>query len=228
MDIQAVLLCGGKGERLRPFTENIPKPLIQIKNKPILKYIVDHTLFFGINELIVATGYKSGKIESYLEDNYLDYNIMISNSGDVDIIERIKHASHFIKRDFLLIYGDTLSDLNLNDLINYHQSNRAKVTVTVWPLRSQFGVLELDSDGMISSFLEKPVLDKWINIGYFYFENEVLSWMDRFSKFEDFLHYLVEKKELNGYKHMGSHITINTLKELKEAELNVEKLQNSI
>ena len=227
MDIQAVLLCGGKGKRLRPVTETIPKPLIQIRKKPILSYIIDHILFFSIDEIIVATGYQSEKIESYLDKNHSNLKIIISNSGDVDIIERIKHATHFINRDLLLFYGDTLSDVNINELIKYHKSHLGKATVTVWPLRSQFGVLDVDSDGFISSFLEKPVLDKWINIGYFYFENEVLSWMDKFSKFEDFLHYLVEKKELNGYKHMGSHITINTLKELKEAELNVEKLENS-
>ena len=172
MKIQALLLCGGKGERLMPMTETIPKPLIQIRKKPILHYIIDHILFFGIDEMIVATGYQSKKIERYINENHLNHKIIISNSGDVDIIERIKHAAQFIKGDFLLIYGDTLSDLNLNDLIRYHKSNKlTKATVTVWPLRSQFGVLELDSSGTVTSFLEKPILDKWINIGYFYFEH---------------------------------------------------------
>ena len=111
LNIQTVLLCGGKGERLRPYTETIPKPLININNKPILSYIIEHILFFGMNDIIIATGYQSKKIEKFIFQEYSDHKIQISNSGNVDIIERIKNAADKINTDFILFYGDTLSDI---------------------------------------------------------------------------------------------------------------------
>lgn len=227
MSIQALVLCGGKGERLRPLTETIPKPMVKIKNNTILGHVLDHILYHDIKKLIVATGYRSEKIESYLNKSYTGQDVTISDAGDVDIIERIKHALVLIQGDILLLYGDTISDVNIKDLINFHNTHNGKATITIWPLQSQFGVLEVDSTGMITSFKEKPVLDKWINIGYFYFEREVLQWVSDFDKFEDYLDYLIERKELNGYQHRGVHITVNTLKELEEAEQNIDKISRA-
>ncbi len=67
--MKVLILCGGKGERLRPFTDDIPKPLIEINNKPILGYVIDHILAFGIDEIIIAVGYRSNKIQEYIEGN---------------------------------------------------------------------------------------------------------------------------------------------------------------
>jgi NDP-sugar pyrophosphorylase family protein len=224
--ITAFLLCGGKGERLRPLTNTIPKPLIKIKKKPILQYVIDHILKYNINKLVVATGYQSQKIEKYLDNEFehSDLKIIISDSGCVDIIKRLKDASHLINGDFIIFYGDTLSDVNIHKLAKYHKNHTGKATITVWPLQSQFGLLEFDDKGMICSFKEKPVLDMWVNIGYIYCEHSILSILRNFDRFEDLLNYLVENKEMNGYKHKGIHITVNTIKELKDAEENIDKI----
>lgn len=226
MSVQTLILCGGKGKRLRPLTENIPKPLAKIKSKTILSYIIEHILTYGINDLIFTTGYKSEKIEEYLKTSCHDCNYSTIDSGDVDIVQRIKDAVPHISGDLILLYGDTLSDVNIDDLIKYHHSHSGKATMTVWPLRSPFGVLEVDEEGMISSYQEKPILDKWINIGYFYLEPEALKWLAGCNSFEDYLTLLVEKKELNGYRHKGTHITVNTLEELQAAEDNIDKIYN--
>ena len=224
--ITAFLLCGGKGERLRPLTNSIPKPLIKIKKKPIIQYVIDHIRKYNINKLVVATGFKSHIIEKYLDNAFKlsDLQIVISNSGSVDMIKRLKDASHLINGDFIIFYGDTLSDVNIHKLVEYHKDHPGKATITVWPLQSQFGLLEFDDKGMICSFREKPVLDKWINIGYIYCDQSILSISENFDRFEDFLNFLVEKKEMNGYKHKGIHITVNTSKELKDAEENIDKI----
>ena len=95
-NIKTILLCGGKGERLYPLTSDIPKPLVKIKDKSILSHIIDHLFKFDMNDLIILTGYKSEKIKSYVEEKYVNSNIQIIDSGDVDIIQRIKDALPYI------------------------------------------------------------------------------------------------------------------------------------
>lgn len=223
-NVTALILCGGKGERLRPLTKSVPKPLIKIKNKPILGYIIEHIQKYSINNFVFATGYQAEKIEDYLNQNFRSLNKICSNSGDVDIIRRIEDAIKYIEGDFILFYGDTLSDVNINNLIKHHKKNKGNATVTVWPLKSQFGLFDFDEFGMISSFKEKPTLDYWINIGYIYFDKSLIGNFCEHEFFQNFLTNLVKKKELNGYKHLGVHITVNTLQELELAEKNIERI----
>ena len=86
---QALILCGGKGERLRPITKKIPKPLVEINNEPILSYQLKFLKKQGIENFIIATGYKSKLIEDYLDKNFKSYNIKVNNSGNVNIMKRI-------------------------------------------------------------------------------------------------------------------------------------------
>jgi glucose-1-phosphate cytidylyltransferase len=225
--IQALVLCGGKGERLRPLTKTIPKPLIHVRGKPILWYLVKHINSYKINQIIFATGYNSNKISDYLSNYFSKVDYIISDAGDVDILERIKYARKLINGDIIVFYGDTIADIEINKLVHHHRTHQGKATITVWPLRSQFGVLELQESNLITSFIEKPILDKWINIGYLYLEQSLLTILDRFSSFEEFLNHLVESKEIYGYKHEGIHITVNTLTELKEAEKNIHLLKTN-
>lgn len=215
--LQALLLCGGKGERLRPLTTEMPKPLIPVGGTPILGHIIEHLQKHGIRDLVAAVGYKSGKITEYLQSRP-DVSAAIVDSGDADILKRLLDCAPRIKGDCLVLYGDTLSDVDLDALAAFHRARPEKVTITVWPLRSQFGLLEVAEDGKVLSFKEKPILNKWINIGYFYFEREALSWLSGFTRFEDFLQHLAAGGKINAYRHAGMHITVNTLKELEEAE----------
>ena len=224
-NLSAVILCGGKGERLRPLTSSIPKPLVQIKGRPILGYLLEHLeRFESIKHLIVASGHKSEKIEEYFSKNPSSIETKIVNSGDVDIIQRIQDAAANIGGDFFVLYGDTLSNVNVNEIIKFHRSHSKKATITVWPLKSQFGLLELKKDGTVLSFKEKPTLDKWINIGYFYFDKIVGKELEKFDTFEDFLCDLTLRGELKAYTHEGLHITVNTLRELEEAEANIVQI----
>jgi len=223
--LQVVVLCGGKGERLRPLTADLPKPLIPIKGKPLLGHIVEHIQKYAVDELIAAVGYKADRIKEYFDA--LGVKATLVDSGDADIVKRLTACAPLIKGGFLVLYGDTLSNVDIDDLIAFHRARPQKATVTVWPLRSPFGLLEVGEDGEVTSFKEKPTLDKWINIGYFYFEKEALSWMDGFERFEDFLAHLVAKGQLNAYRHDGVHITVNTINDLQEAEENIGRFLGS-
>ena len=217
----ALILCGGKGERLRPLTECTPKPLVHLKGRPILSYLLDHVKRFGINNVVIAAGYQADKINQFFEEHHRDLDTTIVNSGDIDIIERIKACSPHIKGDFILLYGDTLADVNLNQLQEFHFSHNSKATITLWPLKSQFGLAEIDQEGNVTNFREKPTLDQWVNIGNFYYEKEVLGWMKDFTSYAEFLGHLGAHKRLKGFKHHGIHITVNTLRELEDAEQNI-------
>ena len=222
--MKVLILCGGKGERLRPLTNNIPKPMITIKDEPILFYIIKHLKTYDLNNFIFATGYKSNIIHEYLDRYNKDLIFETIDSGDVDIIKRIQDASEYIRSDFLVLYGDTISDIDINDLIKNHQSHNQPVTMTVWPLKSQFGLVDIDQNGKVLSFQEKPILDKWINIGYFYFNFEMLESINKYQRFDVFLKDISEKGILNAFRHPGVHITVNTVEELKEAEKSVIKI----
>jgi glucose-1-phosphate cytidylyltransferase len=224
-DVTAIILCGGKGERLRPLTAEMPKPLIQINGKPILSYILGHVKRFRVRNIVIAAGYKSDKIHEFFEENHRNFNVTIVDSGEVDIIDRIKSCAHNIDGDFILLYGDTLADVNLEELQKFHFSHKSQATITLFPLKSQFGLAELDDDDYVIKFREKPTLDQWINIGNFYFEHEVLSWLNDFASFASFLEAMGAQKKLKAFRHNGVHITVNTLRELEEAEQNIHEFK---
>ena len=223
-NFEVIILCGGEGKRLRPVTEKIPKPMVQIKDKPILYYILDYLHSYGIKNFIISTGYKHEMVEKYIRDNHNDKNIKVINTGKTDIINRIKDAGKLIKKDFLVLYGDTISDVDLNKLVMFHKDKELPATMTVWPMRSQFGLVDFDKNGRVVSFLEKPILDKFMNIGYFYFKNEILKIMQKYLSWELFLDDIVKMQILNAYMHNGLHITVNTIEELYQAEKNIENL----
>lgn len=216
--IIALILCGGKGERLRPLTDMVPKPLILLSGHPILGYALSHLKKYGIKDVVIAAGYRKEKIYEFFEGNYRDFNVKIVDSGDVDIIERIKGCADQINDDFLVLYGDTLADVNLVQLQEFHFSHGKKATITLLPFKSQFGLFEMDKDNTVTRYREKPTLDQLINIGFFYFEKQIFSWISDFNTYGEFLEFLTNQGKMKGFMHNGAHLTVNTLRELEEAE----------
>ena len=219
-----IILCGGKGIRLRPLTNDKPKPLVEINDKPILYYVINHLAKSGIKEFYIATGYKSRKIEKFMKKDFKDLDYKIIDSGDVDIIYRIKDCLKHFNNDFILCYGDTISNVNINKLIKYHNQEPNKVTVTSYPVLIPFGLMELNEKGYVKSFKEKPILKDSINIGYFYFNNTMRNLIIKKRKLIHIIEYLVQQHRLRAYQHKGIHITINTLAELDYAKKNISKI----
>jgi glucose-1-phosphate cytidylyltransferase len=224
-DIKILILCGGKGERLSPLTDKIPKPLIPINQTPILTHLINYFEGHGFNRFVIAAGYRSKKIIEFFKENHNHLHIEIIESGDVDIINRIQDAVLLISGDFIMCYGDTLADVDLKGMIQFQHSHQGLMTITVYPLQSSFGILDIESSGKVSSFLEKPILDKWINIGYFYFDRRCLDLFSKNQNFVAFLEQQIAEGEMYAFKHMGIHITVNTITELIEAEKNIHRFQ---
>ena len=171
--MQAIVLCGGKGERLKPLTNSVPKPLVKINKQPIVVHIIKHLLKHGIKDIILTIGEKANQFEKYFYKHNLDCKITMIDSGEVDIIKRIQSAESYVRDKFLVLYGDTISNVNISDLISYHKNQSNQATMTVFPLETQFGLVDISSDNKVMGFREKPRLDKWINIGYFCYEKSM-------------------------------------------------------
>jgi glucose-1-phosphate cytidylyltransferase len=223
-NLTVIILCGGKGQRLRPLTSEVPKPLVKIKNRTILEYIINYLLKFNIRNIVVASGYKNKLIKKFISQKYKN-KIDIMNTGvKTKILQRIKKVVDQKNGNFLVCYGDTLVDININKLIKIYLSNKKKIIVSSYQLRSSFGIMGINKkNNSVFSFEEKPNLDVWFNIGYILFSKKFSDLLSNFKKFENFLCYCAKKNLMKSYKHLGRHITINTITELENAKSNIGK-----
>ena len=223
-NLSVIVLCGGKGQRLRPLTQKTPKPLIKIGKKTILEHIINHFIRFNLKNIVVVTGYKHNLIKNFVFQKYKNKNIKVYNTGvQTNILNRIKKILKITNKYVLLCYGDTLVDVNINKLIKFYSNNKNKVIITSYQLKSDFGILNIDKNNNIVQFKEKPILDIWFNIGYFLFSNKYFQLIKGFDRFENFLTYVVNKKKMKTFKHKGEHITVNTISQLEDAKVQIKK-----
>lgn len=210
--------------RLRPLTNDIPKPLVEINNKPILYYIINHLLKFDIKDFVIATGYKSNMIEKFMQNSFSNIKYRTINSGDVDILKRIKDCIEIINNDFILCYGDTISNVDIKKLIDFHERQSESVTITSYPIKIPFGVMKLNKDKIVESFNEKPTLQNVMNIGYYYFPKSKFDVIKSSDNLISVIDDLIKQKLLRCFEHNQIHITINTLAELEYAEKNISEI----
>jgi len=185
----ALILCGGRGERLRPLTDDIPKPLLPVAGKPILEWQITTLVKNGVKRVVLCTGYKSEKIESYFKGRDLGVEIIVSKedpSKPLGTAGPILKAKQFIKETFMALNGDIITNADLREMVSLHKSRKATVTILLVKLRSPYGVIEVNNSSRILSFKEKPTLPYWINGGVYVMEPEILDFIpDRGSLEED-------------------------------------------
>jgi len=228
-NLTALILCGGKGERLHPITKKIPKPLVKLKKKEILSYLIDHLKFCGVKDIIIASGYKHKLLKNFVLKKYKSDNIRIINSGiNTEIIKRVEKILKYSKNSLLICYGDTLANINIKKLYKFHNAHKCPVTISSFQVKSSFGILKIKKNNMIKSYIEKPLLNIWFNIGYMIVSKKIFSFFSKFDKFEILLKYLVKSSKIKSFKHKGLHITINTLKELEEANREAGNFEKKI
>ena len=221
---EAIILCGGKGERLHPITLDIPKPLVNLNDIPIIHYVINHLLKYKICKIHIACGYKSNLMKKHFAENIYSADISIYDSGDVDIIKRIQDILESVHSDVIVLYGDTISNVNINSLILHHKTSSKSLTLATWPLKISYGLVKIADNNTVISFAEKPTLNKWINIGYIYISQSYRNIIFKHDSFEEFLVESANNNSINAYKHYGLHITVNTLSELEEARININSI----
>ncbi len=217
-NIPVVILCGGRGTRLDPHTRLTPKPLIKIGQEPILHHIMKLYAHYGFNNFILCLGHLGERIREYFK-GHSNWEITFVDTGmETNTGGRIKQIEEYIKeKTFMATYGDGLADINLKDLLSFHRSQGKIATLTAVRPLSPFGVIELGKDRLVNSFAEKPLLDHWINGGFFVFEKEIFEYVGANDVLErEVFARLVARKELVAFQHHGFWECMDTYKDAME------------
>lgn len=220
--MKAIILAGGRGKRLRPVTDYIPKPLVPIKNIPIIEWQLKYLKKFGVDEVIICTGYKQEMVESYLDVKKIGIKIRYSvEKTPLGTGGAIKKAGKMIKeKSFFVINGDTITNIDLKKL-SEKQNSIASIE-----LQTKFGILETRDDKIINFKEKKEVSDTWMNAGIYHLEKSILKDLPDKGDIEKtvFPDY-AKKGKLNvvKFKNVKWH-SIDSFKDMEECALEVEKI----
>jgi glucose-1-phosphate cytidylyltransferase len=220
--MQVVILAGGFGTRLSEETDLIPKPMVRIGNIPILEHIMNFYSKFGHRDFVIALGYKAEVIEDYFQEiERPEWNIKLIDTGlETSTGGRIKKLESLLDEQFMLTYGDGLSNVNVNELLEHHKRFNKLATVTAVRPPARFGTIEI-SNGLVTKFAEKDPQDAgWINGGFFCLDKKICSFIvDSTTSFEsEPLRHLVANAELTAYEHHGWWQPMDTLRDKRSLE----------
>jgi len=219
-DLDVIILCGGKGSRIYPFTEYFPKPMMPIHGRPILVHLMQIYARQGVRRFVLAAGHRKEMLFDYFDGRFLEWEIEILDTGaDADTGDRILACLDHVGGQFFATYGDGLGNVDLAALIDFHNTSGGLATVTAVPLRSQYGTLHFDDTGRVDRFTEKPVIrDSWINAGFFVFNKGVAEHWVGNSLESEVLPNLARRGELYTYLHHGFWKSMDTSKDQQEME----------
>ena len=177
--MKAVILAGGLGTRLRPLTNNTPKPMLPIGEKPILEHLINWTKKNGVKSIVLCVSYLKETIEDYFEDGEkfgvkIEYAI---SKKQLATAGQLKTAEKFIEGDFVCMYGDSLFNFNLKNMIKQHAIKKALITMSLNEYKTNFpyGVIETSKNGKVKSWNEKPEIKANINMGCYIMNSKVFS-----------------------------------------------------
>ena len=220
--MKAIILAGGRGKRLKPVTDYVPKPLVPIKNIPIIEWQIRYLKKFGIREVIICTGYKADMIESYLSMKKLGMKIKFSiEKTPLGTGGAIKKAGKLINdKSFFVINGDTITNIDL------HQLASKKNAIAAIELRTKYGILETESDKIINFKEKKEISDTWMNAGIYHLQKEVLKKLPIKGDIEKTVFPDYAKKGLlNTIKFKNVEwFSVDSFKDMEECSERVEKI----
>jgi glucose-1-phosphate cytidylyltransferase len=249
--MKVVILAGGIGTRLSEETELKPKPMVEVGEKPILWHIMKIYSYYGFTDFIICLGYKGYAIKEYFNNYFLHesnvtfdfrnknqivfhehtaepWQITLVNTGPETMTGgRVKRIRPYINNEpFMLTYGDGVANINIKDLVSYHQSHKKLATITTVQTVGRFGVLEITKSNLVEGFYEKPKEEgAWINAGFFVLQPEIFDYIEGdqtiFEKAP--LENLAKNKQLVPFKHSGFWHCMDTTRD----KIQLEKLWQS-
>jgi NDP-sugar pyrophosphorylase family protein len=219
--MEALLLAGGKAERLGEAAQGLPKPLVPVAGFPLAEYTVGRLVGAGVTRVIVAC--RAGQEEAFV-NALTGLGAEIEAVGEPEPLGRgggLRLAAAQRQEDgpVLALNGDELLDVDFTALVDEHGRTGAAATIVVAQVRSPFGVVELQSDGTITGFREAPLLDDWVNTGVYVLAEEAIERLpERGDHEQSTFPELAAAGRLRGYRHDGVWLTVNTPKDLRRAE----------
>jgi len=220
--MKAIILAGGRGKRLRPITDYIPKPLIPINNIPIIEWQIKYLKKFDISEVIICSGYKTEMIENYLKKKKLGIKINFSiENKPLGTGGAIKKAGKKIKdKSFIVINGDTITNIDLKKLIKKENS------IASIQLKTKVGILQIDKNKIIKFDEKKEITNLWMNAGIYHLKKDVLKELPNIGDIEKTLFPDYAKKgKITAVKFRNSKWhSIDSFKDMEECSLVIEKI----
>lgn len=229
--MKTVILAGGKGTRLKPYTTVFPKPLMPIADMPILEIVIRQLKSYGFNEIILTVGHLGELIAAFFGDGsrfgvdikYLQEKRPLGTAGALGLLK------DDLNDTFLMLNGDTLTEMNFSDLVDYHRTNGTIGTIALRKreIHIDFGVVELDSAGSIKRYSEKPTIDYLVSMGVYVFEPRVLEYVDpgQQLEFPDLIKTLVSNGEdVNGFIFDGYWLDIGRHEDYERANEEIEEM----
>jgi NDP-sugar pyrophosphorylase family protein len=200
--LRAVILAGGKGTRLKPFTINFPKPLVPLGDKPVLEVLIERLLAFGIEDITLTLGHLAELLKAYFQHRrhlkeritlrYVEEDEPTGTAGSLASVPGLDQT-------FLVMNGDLLTDIDFDALVKYHREQRAALTVATHTRRVKIdlGVLEFDREHLIRAYTEKPEMNYNVSMGIYVYEPRVLGFIEpgRYLDFPSLVHRLLERGE---------------------------------
>jgi len=220
--LKAIILAGGRGKRLRPITDYVPKPLISIKNIPIIEWQIKYLKKFGISEVIICSGYKTEMIENYLKNKKLGIKITFSiENKPLGTGGAIKKAGKKIKdKSFIVINGDIITNIDLKKMMEKENS------IASIQLKTKFGILQTDGNKIIKFDEKKEIKNLWMNAGIYHLNKESIKELPNVGDIEKTLFPDYAKKEkLSTIKFTNSKwYSVDSFKDMEECSLVIEKI----
>ena len=202
--MKAVILAGGLGTRLQPYTTFLPKPMLPLGEKPILEHLVDWAKKNGIKSVVLCVSYLRKTIEDYFEDGKrfgVNIEYAVSNKP-LATAGQLKTAEKFIDSTFVCMYGDSIFDFNLRSMINQHQQKKSFVTMSLYEYKTNlpYGVIETTKTGKVIAWNEKPEIKANINMGCYVMEPGVMDLIPKNIPYgmDDVIKKAMTKKKLIG------------------------------
>ena len=181
--MKAVILAGGLGKRLRPLTNNKPKPMIPLGGKPILVHVINWVKKNGVKEIVLCVSYLHKTIEDYFGDGKkfgvkIEYAI---SSKPLATAGQLKTAEKFIDDTFVCVYGDTLLNFNLKNMIKQHKEKKSFITMSLYEYKTniRYGVINTKNNGRISGWDEKPEIKVKVNMGCYVMEPDIFDFIPK-------------------------------------------------
>ena len=220
--MKAIILAGGRGKRLKPITDFVPKPLVPIKNIPIIEWQIKYLKKFNVSEVIICTGYKTKMIENYFKMKNIGIKIKYSiEKTPLGTGGAIKKAGKMInEKSFFVLNGDTITNIDLNKL------KKKQNSIAAIELRTQYGILETNNEKILRFKEKKEIPDTWMNAGIYYLQKEILKELPTKGDIEKtFFPDYAKKGKLNTIKFKNTKwYSVDSFKDMEECSLEIEKI----